>query len=201
MTDGQASFLLLVVHAAETCGGEVPSARELRELIGKTNPKPPSEKRIRDLIKILNRAHQCFIREGNRWCLSSDRIVTEPETAIYLLQLARVCRQDPEVRTRKQDFHNAIHHVQELIEYDLDEIYNHSKKRGYLVEVGPFIRVGRSTIRQENYLELLAKRLTTPQRVVDLLETEARPAVTVAAAPQDDSNKAVKRSKAKTASR
>ena len=157
MTDWQATVLYTVVQYARSHANQVPSGKDLVVLLRK-------ERRIgaRQASKILaaiNLTHACFGKKGRDLFLDPLALVTEPETAGYLLKLRGLCLADPDGRVDRAVLNEALSSEHRYSECDLENMFQHCSRTGYLEEIPTLhghLRVGLRTERQFRYLSRLA---------------------------------------------
>ena len=154
MTDLQAELLYACVRAAKARGMSVPSALELVQSL-------PANRRIGaramcDHLKRLNDTHRCFSKSGRRWFIDPANLVTEPESALYVLALIDACA--ALFKTSKMEFHDRLVASKSFDMPTLENMYADARRSQYVDETNPqgFIRPAHKTTGQLAYLKLLA---------------------------------------------
>jgi len=168
MTKYQARILLILLRAAEAAeqdGWRLPASGKLAQLLYENGVnrfdnvvKKISGRTASNHIKRLQDVAGCFQKRGHSWYLCPEKLVTEPETARFLLTVDRMVAREPEVRIPEERLYRLQSKFY-LRPQTLETLLRFAYKEEYL-EVFPtnpeFIRVGRRTKQQKHYLELLA---------------------------------------------
>lgn len=115
-------------------------------------------------LKRLAENHRCFLKRGRGWRIDPG-LVTETESARYLLALRQACQKDP-FKVRITDFHQ----ISEIAQWGQDtlmKVLQLSTETGYIERTQPigFIRPGPRTTELLPYIELLANGLNPPAQL------------------------------------
>lgn len=167
MTDLEAATLLAIVREALVRGGIVPTCRELAQILHleqtHSGPAPESlAKLVNDRLLKLNREHRFLYKKrtnhrlGRAWHLDTDTLVTEPESALYLIALVEACT-PPQDKISKALLHQTLITKHGFSSVDVERLYSLANRTGYVVEIGGDIRPGERSHAQLPYLRLRAK--------------------------------------------
>jgi hypothetical protein len=167
MTELEAHTMHVVVKEALLHGGRVPVCRELAamlQLADTHNAVPASlAKLVNDRLLKLNRDHEFLYKKRIRglaqkaWHLNTAKLVTEPESAYYLITLVENCAPKADRKISKASFHEDLIGQHGFTKIELERIYPAAQQRRYLVEIGDDIRPGERTEAQFRYLHLRAR--------------------------------------------
>jgi len=160
MTALQAKILHVIVRVAKLDIWRVPTGEKLANLLSKEgiNIKPRT---ANDHVRRLQREQSCFDEQGKTRYVKAELLCTEPESAVYLLVLERLSK-NSEGRVPKAFLHTRLKGLFHLDPQAMETMFTYGKRTGYLEEIAvdrAYIRVGRRTIEQHLYLQLLAPKL------------------------------------------
>ena len=170
MTELQAQILYAIVQYGKLHGMYAPTAKYLADHLQFTQPGNPRgpERNMNAHINRLGVQFDCFQVEKRRRFVNSRHLVTEPESAAYLLEAVRMSEAClPEGRVGKAVLHQHLADSMNLDENVLEAMYSAAIKNDYLelVTSAPgFVRPGFRTNAQFPYLRLLASGLTSGRK-------------------------------------
>ena len=159
--------MYVIITSALQEGEKVPTARELATflLLESATTKaisPTAAKLVNDrLLKLQGEHHFLFkkrkgLRKSKAWYLDVKTVVTESETALYLVTLVENTR-STEGKISKLSFHQHLTATYDrFTPTELDRIYPLVNHSGYLHEIGEDLRPGERTHAQLPYLQLRA---------------------------------------------
>jgi hypothetical protein len=162
MTPLQASILHLIVQTAKREAWCVPTGQKLAELLSEKLEKNISARTASDHLQRLQLTQDCFRKRGRgrvRY-INTETLCTEPESALYLLMLDDLSRENEnlEGRVSKESLHSVLREQFHLMPQAMEEVFMHGCKTGYIEEIYTdlgYIRVGHRTREQRRYLEML----------------------------------------------
>ena len=164
MTDSEADVMYAIVTGALSNGGKVPTAKELALSMQRDRPEDPSVQRfVNQQLHDLQSKHPFLYkphtgdRESKSWHLDTTKVVTEAETAFYLISLVEACK-TPEEKVRKADFHSSLSSKHAFTPASLDWIVPSAIQNAYAQEImNDYLRPGPRTYSELPYLSRRAK--------------------------------------------
>src|SRR5262245_49938860 len=130
MTDLQSLILYIAVQKAKKQAMVVPSAAELVKAL-------PKERRMgvrgaSEHLRRLTKTHGCFEKQGKRWIVNREALVTEPESAQYLMSLYERCSADLQGRTTREDLLAEFQRKWRIALSDAEQIAHKAIAGGYV---------------------------------------------------------------------
>ena len=166
MTVLQARILYEIVRYAKVHGMQVPTARYLADQVASISSKPRSaERNMSSHMNRLDQHFHCFRTEGRQRFVRADELLTEPESAAYVLEVVDRAEASPEGRVDKNKLHTEFESRHSMSSRVLEEILRMAVKNQYLelVTSAPgFVRPGIRARTQLPYLNLLVGKSGTP---------------------------------------
>lgn len=107
----------------------------------------------------INDKHNCFVKRGKDWFVKEQDLITEPESAAYMVALNDFCLNDyPESRANKSVLHEYLREKLHLDATALESLFKLGVKKKYIACLpNGQLRVGHRTTEQLPYLKLLVE--------------------------------------------
>jgi len=167
MTSLQAKILYTIVQYGKSHGMRVPTAQYVAQNLLKTKAKARSpERNMSAHIHRLQAQYDFFRTEGRQRYIKDVELVTEPESALYLVELDRMCQLNPESRVFKDDLHKYLRQNNAINTDVLEQIFITASKNQYvesIMSAPGYLRPALRTTQLLPYLVLLAEHLPNCQ--------------------------------------
>jgi hypothetical protein len=178
MTNLQTKILYILVREAKGAKPRrwhIPTGRRAADLLHENGIRDISPRTANDHIRRLARLCS-FRKRKNAWYVVPRKLVTEPETALFLLAADRMASDDPERRILKERLQRLHLLIQERLRFgpqDFETLYRFACDTGYLEEfptIRGLPRIGDRTEQEKRYLELLVGQFDVNSLIGEILE-------------------------------